>query len=68
MISTQPCAPATAMAGLYKSLMSSQRHARRTLQSMQDIERRHRHTALADLVDLAATGALDRPAPDETSH
>ena len=63
-MSTQLFASTTAVGGLYESLMSSRRSARQRLRTMQDIERRHRHTPLNDLVDLAVTGALDRPAPD----
>ena len=64
MTSTQPFASTTAVGELYESLLSSRRSARQRLQTMQDIERQHRHTPLTDLVNLAVTGALDRPAPD----
>ena len=63
-MSTQLLASTTVVGELYESLMSSRRSARHRLQTMQDIERQHRHTPLTDLVDLAVTGALDRPAPD----
>lgn len=53
---------------LYRSLLVSRDHARQRLQTMQAIEQRHRHTPLADLVDLARTGALDRPAPNDRQH
>jgi hypothetical protein len=43
---------------LYRSLLSSREQARQRLQTMEDIERRHRHTPLADLVELATAGDL----------
>ena len=64
MISTQPLPSTTAVGELYESLLSSRRSARDRLHTMQEIEQRHRHTPLPDLVDLAVTGALGRATPD----
>jgi hypothetical protein len=63
-MSTQLLASTTAVDELYESVMFSRRRARHRLQTMQDIERRHRHTPLTDLVDLAVTEALRPAAPD----
>lgn len=60
--SSRPAARATAVDELYRSVISSQRHAHERLQMMQDIERRHRHTPLVALVDLAVSGGLHPPA------
>jgi hypothetical protein len=54
----------SAVGELYESLLCSRHRARRRLQTIQDIEQRHRDTPLIDLVDLAVTGALHPPAPD----
>jgi hypothetical protein len=64
MTSSQPLASTTAVGELYESLLSSRSSARQRLQTIQDIEQRHRHTPLTDLVDLAVTGALRPAAPD----
>ena len=55
--------PATAadVDELYRSLLAGRRDARRRLQTMQVIEQAHRHTPLAELVDLAVDGALNTP-------
>ena len=64
MASTQPLAPTSAVGELYESLLSSRQRARQRLQTIQEIEQRHRDTPLIDLVDLAVTGALRQAAPD----
>ena len=60
--SPPPLAPRSiAVDELYRSLLSSREQARQRLQTLQDIERRHRHTPLADLVQLATAGDLHLP-------
>ena len=58
MSSPRPLAQRCVAEHLYLSLIASRDVARRRLGIIQDIERRHRHIPLADLVALAATGAL----------
>ena len=63
-MSIQPLASASAVGELYESVLSSRRRARQRLQTVEEIEQRHRDTPLTDLVDLAVTGALRQAAPD----
>lgn len=58
MSAAPPVVPADAVRQLHESLLSSYRHARTQLLTIQDIERRHRDTPLAVLAELAIHHAL----------
>ncbi len=65
MRTAPPVVPAEAVRQLHESVLSSQRHARTQLQAIQDIERRHRHTPLAVLAELAVHRALSPATPTQ---